>query len=44
MRIITPCPSVLSVSLRYDPARAEIAFDYRIGDILASSGSACLDP
>jgi 3-hydroxymyristoyl/3-hydroxydecanoyl-(acyl carrier protein) dehydratase len=44
MRIISPCPSDLSVSLRYDPARAEIAFSYRIGDTLASSGSALLDP
>jgi 3-hydroxymyristoyl/3-hydroxydecanoyl-(acyl carrier protein) dehydratase len=43
-RIIPPGPADLSVSLRFDPARAEIAFSYRIGDVLASSGSAWLDP
>jgi 3-hydroxymyristoyl/3-hydroxydecanoyl-(acyl carrier protein) dehydratase len=44
MHVIRPHPSGLAVALRYDPARAEVAFEYRIGDTVASRGSACLDP
>jgi 3-hydroxymyristoyl/3-hydroxydecanoyl-(acyl carrier protein) dehydratase len=44
MHVIGPAPAGLAVSLRYDAAGAKIAFEYRVGDVLASSGSACLEP
>jgi 3-hydroxymyristoyl/3-hydroxydecanoyl-(acyl carrier protein) dehydratase len=44
MQIIGPDPADLSVSLRYDPARTEVTFEYRAGDTMASRGSARLAP
>lgn len=44
MHVIGPDPADLSLSLRYDPSRAELAFEYRIGDTVASRGSARLAP
>ena len=44
MQVIVPRPAGVSVSLRYDPARNEIAFEYRIDDTAASNGSARFGP
>jgi 3-hydroxymyristoyl/3-hydroxydecanoyl-(acyl carrier protein) dehydratase len=44
MHVIGPAPAGLAVSLRYDPAATKIAFEYRVGNVLASSGSAWLGP
>jgi 3-hydroxymyristoyl/3-hydroxydecanoyl-(acyl carrier protein) dehydratase len=44
MQVIGPRPDGVSVSLRYDPVRQEIAFEYRIDDAVASNGSARFGP
>jgi 3-hydroxymyristoyl/3-hydroxydecanoyl-(acyl carrier protein) dehydratase len=44
MQIIGPDPTDLSLSLRYDPSKAELTFEYRNGDTVASRGSARLAP
>lgn len=44
MHVIGPDPADLWLSLRYDPSPAELAFEYRIGDTVASKGSARLTP
>ena len=53
MRIIAPDPDRVSVTLRHDPARNEISFEYRLGEdqaagpeigVTATSGLAWLGP
>lgn len=41
-RVIAPSLDAVSVSLRYNPEREEIVFEYRIGDQVASGGTAGL--
>ncbi|HEX4368788.1 MAG TPA: hypothetical protein VH023_18265 [Rhodopila sp.] len=44
MQTIGPDPADLSLSLRYDPTRTELTFEYRTGATIASRGSARLAP
>lgn len=44
MQTIGPDPAGLSLSLRYDPSRTELTFEYRTGDTVVSKGSARLAP
>jgi 3-hydroxymyristoyl/3-hydroxydecanoyl-(acyl carrier protein) dehydratase len=44
MRIIDPRLAGVSVSLRHDPVRGEIAFEYRVDATIASTGSAWFGP